>query len=299
VVVVELQQVRYFVTLCKTLNFTRAAELCNVTQPSLTRAIQSLEAEFGGPLLHRERNKTHLTDLGQIVRPYLEGLLDQATAVKSRAKEFTQLKDVSLSVGLMCTIGPQRLIGLMRHYRERFSGVDITLRDANARTLHGLLDEGQIDIAVLSFPGEVPDRFHALPLYMERFVIAFAPGHAFEQLNAVRLRDLHQQLYLSRVNCEYGEYMLDLYRQHGIEPVRPYRSERDDWIQGMAAAGLGFSFIPEFSVTTPGLQTRPLVEPEVVRTVSLVTVRGRPHSPAVGAFVRTARSEDWGGDSIH
>jgi len=233
------------------------------------------------------------------VRPFLEGLLDQASAVKSRAKEFTQLKDVSLSVGLMCTIGPQRLIGFMRRFREAFPGVDITLRDANARTLHGLLDQGEIDVAVMSFPGEVPDRFHALPLYVERFVIAFARGHEFEKLNAVRLRDLHQKLYLSRMNCEFGEQMLELYRQNGVEPIRPYRSERDDWIQGMAAAGLGFSFIPEFSVTTPGLQTRPLIEPEVVRTVSLVTVRGRPHSPAVGAFVRTARSEDWGADSLH
>lgn len=295
----ELQQVRYFVTLCQTLNFTRAAELCNVTQPSLTRAIQALEAEFGGPLLHRERNKTHLTDLGQIVRPFLEELLDRASAVKSRAKEFSQLKDVSLSVGLMCTIGPQRLIGFMRRYREGHPGVAITLRDANAKTLHGLLDEGQIDVAVMGFPGETPDRFHALPLFRERFVIAFAPGHEFEKLNAVRLRDLHQKLYLSRLNCEFGEHMLELYRENGVEPIRPYRSERDDWIQGMAAAGLGFSFIPEFSVNTPGLQTRPLIEPEIARTVSLVTVRGRPHSPAVGAFVRTARAESWGADGAH
>lgn len=295
----EIQQVRYFVTLCQTLNFTRAAEQCNVTQPSLTRAIQALEAEFGGPLLHRERNKTHLTDLGQIVRPYLEGLLDQAAAVKSRAKEFTQLKDVSLSLGLMCTIGPQRLIGLMRSYRERYPGVDITLKDANAKTLHGLLDAGEIDVAVMSFPGETPERFHALPLYMERFVIAFAPGHEFEKLNAVRLNDLHQRLYLSRVNCEFGDYMLELYRQRGVEPIRPYRSERDDWILGMAAAGLGFSFIPEFSISMPGVQTRPLIDPEVVRTVSLATVRGRPHSPAVGAFVRTARALTWDQDAVH
>ena len=70
--------------------------------------------------------------------------------------------------------------------------------------------------------------------------------------------------------------------------MRPYRSERDDWIQVMALAGLGFTFIPEFAVTVAGLLTRPLVEPEVTRVINLVTVRGRPYSPAVGAFVRTA-----------
>jgi DNA-binding transcriptional LysR family regulator len=61
----------------------------------------------------------------------------------------------------------------------------------------------------------------------------------------------------------------------------------------MVLAGLGFTYIPEYAVTVPGLQLRPLVEPEVYRTVSLVTVRGRPHSPALGAFVRAAKSYRW------
>jgi DNA-binding transcriptional LysR family regulator len=104
----------------------------------------------------------------------------------------------------------------------------------------------------------------------------------------VRLQDLHRQRYLSRVNCEFGEYMRAIADERGIEPIRPYRSERDDWIQAMACAGLGFTFIPEFAVTVTGLITRLLVEPEVSRTINLVTVRGRPHSTAVGAFVRTA-----------
>jgi DNA-binding transcriptional LysR family regulator len=79
----------------------------------------------------------------------------------------------------------------------------------------------------------------------------------------------------------------------GVELKRPYTSERDDWIQCMVLAGLGFTYIPEYAVTVPGLQLRPLIEPEVYRTVSLVTVRGRPHSPAVGAFVRAAKSYPW------
>lgn len=54
----ELYQVKYFLALCETLNFTRAASNCNVSQPSLTRAIQNLEGEFGGPLFHRERQRT-------------------------------------------------------------------------------------------------------------------------------------------------------------------------------------------------------------------------------------------------
>ena len=74
----EMQQARYFVALCETLNFTRAAEKCNVTQPSLTRAIKLLEDELGGPLFNRERNQTHLTELGRLMEPHLREVIDQA-----------------------------------------------------------------------------------------------------------------------------------------------------------------------------------------------------------------------------
>jgi DNA-binding transcriptional LysR family regulator len=289
----ELSQVRYFLALCETLNFTRAAEKCNVTQPSLTRAIHALEHEFGGPLLHRERNRTHLTDLGNLVRPYLEQVFQQSRAAKERAKSFTTLEAASLDIGIMCTLAPRMMMNLMATFHEENPGVEISLRDANIATLQGHLDSGELDVAIMGFPRGVPDAYHALTLYQERFIIAFAPGHAFEALNAVRAKDLHGHHYLGRINCEYGEYMREIYREQGVELTRPYRSERDDWIMTMAAAGLGFSFIPESCVTMPGLVTRPLTEPDVVRTVSLVTVRGRPHASAVGAFVRAAAREKW------
>ncbi|HOT81962.1 MAG TPA: LysR family transcriptional regulator [Candidatus Defluviicoccus seviourii] len=284
----ELYQVKYFLAVCDLLNFTRAAERCNVSQPSLTRAIQNLEAEFGGPLFHRERQNTHLTDLGQMVRPYLEEVGQQAEAARERARQYVKLTDAPLMVGVMCTIGPGKLVPLFAEFQRSYPGVDIALRDARAEMLREMLAKGELDLAIFGQPEPPDDRFNALELFHESFVIGFGPGHPFEPLNAVRLSDLHQMRYLSRANCEFGDYMRAMCRERGIEPLRPYRSERDDWIQAMALAGLGFTFIPQFAVTIPDLITRPLIEPEVARTVHLVTVRGRPHGKAVGAFVRTA-----------
>ena len=61
-----MHQIRYFLAVSETLNLTRAAERCNVAQPSLTRAIKALETELGGEVLRRERALSHLTDLGQL-----------------------------------------------------------------------------------------------------------------------------------------------------------------------------------------------------------------------------------------
>ena len=74
----EYNQVRYFIALCRTLNFTRAAEASNITQPAFSRAIQKLEEELGGQLIYRERNLTRLTEFGRSMRPHLEAMLGAA-----------------------------------------------------------------------------------------------------------------------------------------------------------------------------------------------------------------------------
>ena len=103
----EMYQVRYFLALADTLNFTRAAEQCAVTQPALTRAIKLLEEELGGLLFHRERANSQLTELGQMVRPHLEHVYGKTQETKRLAKDFAQGKNTKLKLGIMCTIAPE------------------------------------------------------------------------------------------------------------------------------------------------------------------------------------------------
>ena len=84
----EMHQIRYFLAAARTLNFTRAAEECNVAQPSLTRAIQQLEEELGGDLFRRERKLSHLTDLGQRMLPLMQQCFDMAQGAKSLANSI-------------------------------------------------------------------------------------------------------------------------------------------------------------------------------------------------------------------
>jgi DNA-binding transcriptional LysR family regulator len=289
----EMQQVRYFLSLARTLNFTRAAEQSNVSQPALTRAIQQLEAELGGPLFHRERQNTHLSELGRMMLPYLEQIQAQAEAAKAQARSLKALDNVVLRIGVMCTIGPAMIADLIVKFRQAHPNVDLEVTDEGSSQLTEMLSKGDLNLALFGLP-EGPDvRFHALPLFQERFVIAMPPDHPLAQKNAVTCRDTHYHTYVNRANCEYYDFARRQLREHGVRWKQVFSSERDDWVQGMIKAGLGFGFFPELSVTDPGLVTRRLVDPEFVRTIMLVNVRGRPHSPAVGAFVQQARAFTW------
>lgn len=291
----EMQQVRYFLALSRTLNFTRAAEQAGVTQPALTRAIQQLEAELGGPLFHREGRKTHLSELGRLMLPYLEGIQAQAEAARSQARALQALDGAVLHIGAMCTVGPAIVSDLLVAFRAANPAVELRVSDMAAAELLGRLDAGELDVGLLGLPGDLDDRFHGVPLFRERFVVAAPRGHRFATQNMVRAQELHEEPYVSRASCEYFDHARQTFHARGVLMRKVFSSERDDWVQGMIKAGLGLGFIPEFSVTDPDLVIRELIDPSFERTIMLVTVRGRPHAPAVGAFVRQARAFGWPG----
>ena len=293
-----MHQIRYFLAVCETLNFTRAAGACNVSQPSLTRSIKGLEDELGGRLFRRERNNTHLTDLGKMMHPHLTQVLIEIDAARERARSFAKLDDVELKLGIMCTIGPRRFVPFLQAFRERHPKVSLIMQDGSGSELQERLAQGELDIAVYGQPEEIDARFHAHRLYDERFVIGVGPGHPFDKQNAVRVKDLHDQAYVNRLQCEYFGHAGHIFRENGAKTRIVYRSDRDDWVQSMALAGFGFTFIPEYAVTMPGLRVRPLIDPEISRTVQVVTVRGRPHLPAVGAFVREILAFPWANATV-
>ncbi len=289
----EMQQVRYFLALARELNFTRAAESCNVTQPALTRAIQALEAELGGRLFHRERNQTHLSELGRLMLPYIQSIHAQAEAARTRAKSIGRMKNVELKIGAMCTLSPANLADFMVSFQRAHDGIDLNVTDGAAKQLFHQLSAGEREIGIVGYPGEIDDRFHALPLYRERFVAVLPMQHRLANQKEVRIADLDGEPYVNRVNCEMAEFAGHEFARQGVQVRVVFRSERDDWVLGMIRSGMGWGFFPESCAFPRDVAVRPLVAPEFSRTVSVVTVRGRPHSPAVGAFVKAARVFDW------
>ena len=289
----EMQQVRYFVALARTLNFTRAAEQCNVSQPALTRAIQQLEHELGGPLFHRERGNTHLSELGRMMLPYLQTVEESCRAARDHARKVKKLERATLTIGTMCTIGPQLVSDLLVRFQAQHPAVEVRVIDASAPQMLEMLEKGDLEVAIVGVPGELPDSLHQLPIFEERFVIVLPPNHRLVGSNPVRAAELDKEPYVSRSNCEVFEPVRQELKNRGVRMRQVFSSPRDDWVQGMIKAGLGLGFFPEFSVTDPDLVVRPLVDPSFRRTIYLATVRGRPHSPAVGAFVQEARRYPW------
>ncbi len=290
----EMHQVRYFLAVSETLNFTKAAERCHVAQPSLTSAIKKLEAKLGGELFHRERNRTHLTELGRLMLPHMERISEAAAAAEADAAGLKALEKPTVHLGVMSTIAARQMIDFVAALNNALPNLTLTIREAAGHSLVTDLLDGNIDIAFLALP-DLPSSLRATGLYRERYTVAFASGHRFEMLNEVPIAELNGEDYLVRLHCEFTDHFEALGIKEGFEPNVRYSTEREDWVQAMVLAGVGCSIMPEFGPQMPEIVTRPVTEPTVSRTVSLVTVAGRRHTPAIDAFVRMAKRHDWPG----
>jgi LysR family transcriptional regulator, hydrogen peroxide-inducible genes activator len=284
----EMHQIRYFLAVCSERNFTRAAKLCHISQPSLTRAIKLLEAELGGLLFRREHPHSHLTELGEIVRPHLQQVWEQSDAAITQAHEFTAAGRSRLKIGIMYTIAPALLTDLLTRMRNRHQAIGLEIVDGSARDLEEQLVGGHIAAAICGRPDKTDPRVVQIPLFRERMVIAMPRDHRLAGQPSIRLADLAGIPQIRRLRCEYNELIARLFRQHRIGCEIAFDSPRDDWALALIARGFGFALMPQHNIDHPGVISRPLVEPTLWRELSLLTCRERPNGDGLDTLVQEA-----------
>ncbi|MBF9030035.1 LysR family transcriptional regulator [Rhodobacterales bacterium HKCCE3408] len=290
-----MSQIRYVLAAAKYLNFTKAAAACNVTQPALTKGIKALEGELGAPVFHREGRRILVSEFGRSMLPHLQHIADEAEAARALADSFRLLEKAPMRLGVMSTIGHLRLARFLAQFEKGHQGIEVSVSEQSVGDLLDGLSEGQIDVAVMTLTDEVRAEFRTHPLYSERYVVVFPPDHRLGRLNAVPLSELSGEHYVDRLSCEMREMVMAVCAEKQVDLYARFRSEREDWVQAMVLAGIGFAFMPEYSVTLPGLMQRPLTDPSVEREVGIVTAPGRKFSAAVDAMMRATRSFAWPG----
>ena len=177
--IMEIQQVRYFLSVCLERNFTRAAKKCSVSQPSLTRAIKLLEAEFQGSLFIRGNGGVNLTELGRTVRPYLENVWNQASAIKKITADLGEAKGVELRLGVMSSISPKLFMDVAARFQAAYPALRFDVISGNEKSLAQGLINSSLDVAILA-RSSVQQRDRCLEcteLFLERMMIVVSATH--------------------------------------------------------------------------------------------------------------------------
>jgi len=293
----EFSQIRYFLAVAETLNFRRAAESCNISQPALTQAIKRLEDELGGELIVRDGRNTRLTALGRALRHDFESVARTRDKIREKARDLTGERQETLDVGIMCTIGPEAVAPLLEAFRRDMPGVALALHDVVPASVTELLVTGAIDVALVASPGGSPgpgaDRLREATLYEEEMVVAFGPAHRFNEADRVTMDDVATEPYVDRLHCEFRDLFADVCRSRGCSQNVVVSSVREDWVRHLVRLGVGVSVVPRYSLRDQGLSHARIADASMMRTVRVVALRSAAPSPTVAALLDFVESGRW------
>src|SRR5262245_50600096 len=173
----EMHQVRYFLATVSELNFTKAAERCNVTQPSLTRAIKQLEEELGGDLFRRERPQAQLTELGERMYPLLKQCYESALSARSLASAIQSGEIGTLKLALSRTTNLGLLTSHLAELDRLFARLEVKLLRGTAAEVVELLKSGSAELAIAGDLGEAWERLDRWPLFTEEYGLILNAQH--------------------------------------------------------------------------------------------------------------------------
>jgi len=286
----EMHQLRYVVAVARTHNFSRAAELCHVSQPSLSQQIQKLEDELGERLFDRMKRAAKLTPHGETFLPRAVKILEEVDAAKREAGDAKSLVRGMVTVGVLPTIAPYLLPKVMATFTAKFPGVEIVVQEDTTARLLKLALACEIDFAIASQP--IRDgRLEVRELFSEELRIALPPGHPLTRRRTLSANDLKgERLIVMQEGHCLGDQVLGFCDRHGLHHHISFRSAQLETIQSLVRAGLGISLVPAMAAQldrSHAPEYRSLLSPKPSRQIVVLWPKQRPPGRAAGEFLKT------------
>ncbi len=289
----EMQQIRYFLALSKSLNFTRAAEMCNVSQPALTRAIQALEAELGGDLIRRERANSHLTPLGERMLPFMQQCFEAASGAQALAKAVKSSDIAPLNLALSCSINMAAFMQPISELFRSYPGIQLKIRRGSGDTIGDMLKNGDVELAIAGPLDEAWERLDRWKIFVEPMSVTVHRDHRLAQQNEVEIVHLSGERFLTLIGCEMAAQQISYLTANGVSGASTHEVETDYDLVTLLEANAGVSVMPA-SAPKSAMLRRPMVRRwQLERDVSVYAVAGRQRSAVATTLLNLLRAADW------
>ncbi len=295
----DLQQLRYLIAVADTGNFTRAAEKCFVSQPSLSQQIINLEDELGHKLFHRLGRRAVPTEAGTA---FIERSRRILADVENAAREVRDDPELGrrIVVGTIPTVAPYLLPPVIQRCRTEYPKLVVHAReDFRLGLTRGVVD-GEIDMAIVSLPVKDPQLSVEL-LFTEKLLLVVGREHRLAKAKSVSATDLADETFIllgdsSSLTSQVQRFCGD----HNFEPKIGYRCSQVTTVKAMASLGLGISILPQVTRSSDDrdLLYRELSGRAPVREIAIIRHMQRYQSRGSEAFLRVlraaVRSYRWG-----
>ncbi|HEY1057117.1 MAG TPA: hydrogen peroxide-inducible genes activator [Limnobacter sp.] len=286
----SLKQLSYLLAVAETLNFTRAAELCFVTQSTLSGGLAELERQLGVKLVERDRQRVALTPIGADVARRGRDLLAASQDLLNIASQASDPASGEFTLGVIPTIAPFLLSRMLAGLRTAFPRLQVNIRESQTHVLLAELDQGELDAAVLALPIDT-GKLHAEILFEEALQLVAPADDQLARHAQFSLQNLEsgQLLLLEKGHCLRDHTLAACTTRPQSDDQHTIEATNLSTMVQLVNAGLGCALLPDMAVQAGILQGThttvvPLQAPLPTRTIALLT---RPSHPKL-EFMTTA-----------
>ena len=243
----ELQQLRYFASVADLANFTRAAEQCNVSQPSLSQQTINLEKELGHKLFHRLGRKAVLTEAGVTFLDRTRKILFE---IENASRELTDSPSLGrlINVGAIQTLAPYILPEVIEICHDRYPNLHIVIQeDFRTALVNGVL-EGDLDLALVSLPVKDDIRLDVQLLMQEPLLLVVGKKHPLAKKHKVTAADLINETFVMMGTASsLTQQVKSFCGDHHFEPKITHRCSQVPTVKALVARGVGVSVLPQIT----------------------------------------------------
>lgn len=268
-----LQQLEYVLALDKTRHFVRAAELCNVTQPTLSAMIQKLEDELDCRIFDRSRQPIEPTEIGNLIIKQAQVIIYQANQLKESVQSEKETLSGSLHLAIIPTIAPYLLPQFIASFKKLYPGISLKVSEMHTDTIIEKLRIAEIDMAILSTPLDDP-KILEVPLYYERFVAYISPTEPIYSRTELSANDmpLDKLWVLEEGHCLRNQVFN--FCNEKPQHSSTYEAGSIDTLIKIVDLNGGYTIIPELHIDLLSEKQkqnlREIVKPEATREISVI-----------------------------
>jgi LysR family hydrogen peroxide-inducible transcriptional activator len=287
----EFHQLRYVCAIAETGSFSRAAERCQIAQPSLSQQVLKLEEDLGTKLFDRLGRSVRLTEAGRAFIPHARSILEQIeTARSSVADKNTDVRG-SVSVGAIPTIAPYLMPRFTAAFAKKYPDAKLRIVEETTPVLVESLRDLSLDLAILALPLRHKD-LELFPIRTEPLFAVVPKDHPYAGAESLALRDLSGEPFvmLRDGHC-FRDLSIAACTHARITPNIAFESAQFSSLLGMVTAGVGISLVPEMAIDrNAGCRYVRISDPRATRTIVAAILRGRSFNRVQTAFLAGIRN---------
>ncbi len=243
----DIRQLKYFVAVANTRNFTRASEQLHIAQPPLSRQIQLLEEELGVELLLRSSRPLRLTEAGRVFYEQALQIIQRVDRLKTATRQIGLQQRQTLSIGFVASTLYGGLPMIVRKLRQRYPDVDIQLVELPSMQQLVALKSGRIDLGFGRIRSNDPSVVRTV-LREERLVLAIPPACPLAaSTDRISLKEIDGQtliVYPKEPRPSFADHVLSLLNDQAIRPAEVHEVREIQTALGLVAAESGLCIIP-------------------------------------------------------